>query len=243
MSCFFFCFIPVLHIRSLCYYHLFFFFCLIFIVCSPSLKSIANHFNHSNAFNFCSISVYSAIISFLYSPWHNLQPDCIYLSTLSDPVWLLLSGTGRKRTFIPMVLDINLMTSMNNKKAFDILRQSYTILFFFFNFPESFLAILSKNVFPLTQSKWVQSPCNSLQDSASFLNSSSKAFPLYTLWSRKSDLSIVPQTHCSMHTWLFCQAWVAFIKICAWLTSSIREGNGTPLQYSCLANPMDGRAW
>ena len=22
-----------------------------------------------------------------------------------------------------------------------------------------------------------------------------------------------------------------------------REGNGTPLQYSCLANPMDGRAW
>ena len=111
---------------------IFFFFCLIFIVCSPSLKSIANHFNHSNAFNFCSISVYSAIISFPYSPWHNLQPDCIYLSTLSDPVWLLLSGTGRKRTFIPMVLDINLMTSMNNKKAFDILRQSYTILFFFF---------------------------------------------------------------------------------------------------------------
>ena len=22
-----------------------------------------------------------------------------------------------------------------------------------------------------------------------------------------------------------------------------REGNGTPLQYSCLENPMDGRAW
>ena len=21
------------------------------------------------------------------------------------------------------------------------------------------------------------------------------------------------------------------------------EGNGTPLQYSCLENPMDGRAW
>ena len=21
------------------------------------------------------------------------------------------------------------------------------------------------------------------------------------------------------------------------------EGNGTPLQYSCLTNPMDGRAW
>ena len=23
----------------------------------------------------------------------------------------------------------------------------------------------------------------------------------------------------------------------------IREGNGTPLQYSCLENPMDGEAW
>ena len=25
--------------------------------------------------------------------------------------------------------------------------------------------------------------------------------------------------------------------------SSTGEGNGTPLQYSCLGNPMDGRAW
>ena len=24
---------------------------------------------------------------------------------------------------------------------------------------------------------------------------------------------------------------------------SSREGNGTPLQYSCLENPMDGGAW
>ena len=24
---------------------------------------------------------------------------------------------------------------------------------------------------------------------------------------------------------------------------SNREGNGTPLQYACLANPMDGGAW
>ena len=23
----------------------------------------------------------------------------------------------------------------------------------------------------------------------------------------------------------------------------VGEGNGTPLQYSCLANPMDGGAW
>ena len=25
--------------------------------------------------------------------------------------------------------------------------------------------------------------------------------------------------------------------------SCIREGNGTPVQYSCLENPMDGGAW
>ena len=24
---------------------------------------------------------------------------------------------------------------------------------------------------------------------------------------------------------------------------SFKEGNGTPLQYSCLENPMDGGAW
>ena len=23
----------------------------------------------------------------------------------------------------------------------------------------------------------------------------------------------------------------------------VREGNGTPVQYSCLENPMDGGAW
>ena len=27
------------------------------------------------------------------------------------------------------------------------------------------------------------------------------------------------------------------------LTRPFREGNGTPLQYSCLENPMDGGAW
>ena len=25
--------------------------------------------------------------------------------------------------------------------------------------------------------------------------------------------------------------------------STLGEGNGTPLQYSCLENPMDGGAW
>ena len=30
---------------------------------------------------------------------------------------------------------------------------------------------------------------------------------------------------------------------CSPLGSSVGEGNGTPLQYSCLENPMDGGAW
>ena len=34
-------------------------------------------------------------------------------------------------------------------------------------------------------------------------------------------------------------------KISKWpvVDGKIGEGNGTPLQYSCLENPMDGGAW
>ena len=31
--------------------------------------------------------------------------------------------------------------------------------------------------------------------------------------------------------------------ICDSLCLTVAEGNGTPLQYSCLENPMDGGAW
>ena len=33
------------------------------------------------------------------------------------------------------------------------------------------------------------------------------------------------------------------IFFCKCLLSRVGEGNGTPLQYSCLENPMDGGAW
>ena len=33
------------------------------------------------------------------------------------------------------------------------------------------------------------------------------------------------------------------IYICVCIHIYIGEGNGTPLQYSCLQNPMDGGAW
>ena len=32
-------------------------------------------------------------------------------------------------------------------------------------------------------------------------------------------------------------------RICNYVRRWIGEGNGTPLQYSCLENPMDGGAW
>jgi len=31
--------------------------------------------------------------------------------------------------------------------------------------------------------------------------------------------------------------------LCSQIEAFIGEGNGTPLQYSCLENPMDGGAW
>ena len=40
--------------------------------------------------------------------------------------------------------------------------------------------------------------------------------------------------------------WTLLINSCAILEvprGSVGEGNGTPLQYSCLENPMDGGAW
>ena len=33
------------------------------------------------------------------------------------------------------------------------------------------------------------------------------------------------------------------ITLCSYVRHVSGEGNGTPLQYSCLENPMDGRAW
>ena len=36
---------------------------------------------------------------------------------------------------------------------------------------------------------------------------------------------------------------VKYIPNCGPLDKWCGEGNGTPLQYSCLENPMDGGAW
>ena len=39
--------------------------------------------------------------------------------------------------------------------------------------------------------------------------------------------------------WILCLCFL----ICEILVHMFREDNGTPLQYSCLENPMDGGAW
>ena len=41
----------------------------------------------------------------------------------------------------------------------------------------------------------------------------------------------------------FSWAWGHVWWYCTWLERPAGEGNGTPLQYSCLENPMDGGAW
>ena len=35
---------------------------------------------------------------------------------------------------------------------------------------------------------------------------------------------------------------IGFYCVCVCVCVCIREGDGTPLQYSCLENPMDGGA-
>ena len=55
-----------------------------------------------------------------------------------------------------------------------------------------------------------------------------------------------------MTKWVYKPGQVIFGKLAAYFPSEFDlgvssvctgEGNGTPLQYSCLENPMDGGAW
>ena len=47
----------------------------------------------------------------------------------------------------------------------------------------------------------------------------------------------------SQCTGFLCAAFLLFQQIYQPLAVTVGEGNGTPLQYSCLENPMDGGAW
>ena len=48
--------------------------------------------------------------------------------------------------------------------------------------------------------------------------------------------------HSSKSTWIK-QIKMTEIEFCEFSKLSTGEGNGTPLQYSCLENPRDGGAW
>ena len=57
-------------------------------------------------------------------------------------------------------------------------------------------------------------------------------------------IEMLPKAHLTLHPRMSGSRWVTTPL---WLYGSLRcvfgEGNGHPLQYSCLENPMDGGAW
>ena len=63
--------------------------------------------------------------------------------------------------------------------------------------------------------------------------------------------TFIPRDHCTPHFTLNFQIWICLPSTCnagdlssiPGSESSPGEGNGNPLQYSCLQNPMDGGAW
>ena len=88
--------------------------------------------------------------------------------------------------------------------------------------------------------------------------SNRQIWPWSTEWSRAKANRILPREHTghSKHPLPTTQEKTLHMDIPRWSTpksdcsrrwrSSIQsagEGNGNPLQYSCLENPMDGKAW
>ena len=63
--------------------------------------------------------------------------------------------------------------------------------------------------------------------------------------SRNQSLPIFSPTpsSTSLFSIVFCLHFGIVFYTRASLVAQIGEGNGTPLQYSCLENPMDGGAW
>ena len=57
---------------------------------------------------------------------------------------------------------------------------------------------------------------------------------LPSLQNAHSVNKVYKSSHFVHHPWM---------QICVCVYAPLGEGNGTPLQYSCLENPMDGGAW
>ena len=59
-------------------------------------------------------------------------------------------------------------------------------------------------------------------------------------WAESLELVSEHDSTFSPDCWLF---WIKRLSFLLTLAPQFGEGNGTPLQYSCLENPMDGGAW
>ena len=65
----------------------------------------------------------------------------------------------------------------------------------------------------------------------------------YSPWGcRRVGHNLSTEQHYSLGPFTFCK-WQYSPYILRLSSIPLREGNGNPLQYSCLANLMDGRAW
>ena len=49
--------------------------------------------------------------------------------------------------------------------------------------------------------------------------------------------------HTHTYVYIYIYVFISSYSNCCFLSLLTGEGNGTPLQYSCLENPMDGGAW
>ena len=68
--------------------------------------------------------------------------------------------------------------------------------------------------------------------------------PLGLLFFLKASLSIWGLWWFHTNFRIICSSSVEnAIGVLIGITLNVGEGNGTPLQYSCLENPMDGGAW
>ena len=68
------------------------------------------------------------------------------------------------------------------------------------------------------------------------------AGPLVGIFSLLPFFSLLPVAKVFPCLWLFASNRTIFC-FCVLLWGWLGEGNGTPLQYSCLENPMNGGAW
>ena len=62
-------------------------------------------------------------------------------------------------------------------------------------------------------------------------------------WSLQGEFSKCRSAWLRLHTWWVQVEKTPRLKNVGSIRQLLGEGNGTPLQYSCLENPMDGGAW